>query len=95
MRLLLVNFVAQHTHLFQPLVMLENLSLQDHVQRMRRLKEWGGLKRSYRQRPLSLEKSCMSSLSHIPAHIMTGFDTNRTRLINLMLLQTFPAHNSH
>ena len=41
MRLLLVNFVAQHTHLFQPLVMLENLSLQDHVQRMRRLKEWG------------------------------------------------------
>ena len=37
MRLLLVNFVVQHTHLFQPLVMLENLSLQDHIQRMRRL----------------------------------------------------------
>ena len=28
----------------------------------------------------------MSSLSHIPAHIMTGFDTNRTRLINFMSL---------
>ena len=41
MRLLLINFVVQHTHLFQPLVMLKNLSLQDHVQRMRRLKEWG------------------------------------------------------
>ena len=28
----------------------------------------------------------MSSLSHIPAHIMTGFDTNRTCLINFMSL---------
>ena len=40
MRLLLVKFLEQNTQLFQPLVMTDH-SLQDHIRRMHRMKEWG------------------------------------------------------
>ena len=40
MTLLLVKFLEQNTQLFQPLLMADH-SLQDHIRRMHRLKEWG------------------------------------------------------
>ena len=40
MRLLLVKFLEQNTQLFQPLVMADH-SLQGHIRRMHRFKEWG------------------------------------------------------